>query len=151
MVAENGNGKNGNYTAQQFIDAIQGSGGIVSAIAAKVGCAWNTAKKYIDNYATVQVAWQNERNRITDKAQHHIINAIEKGDLSLCKWWVTVMDEEFRPPVQRSEVKAEHSGEIKTGVDSDQHLRTLSTLAETLGGILLGQGDKGDSDVGPAE
>ena len=31
------------YTAQTFIDAIPGTGGIVSAIARKVGCEWNTA------------------------------------------------------------------------------------------------------------
>lgn len=101
--------RNGGYTAQQFIEAIPGTGGIVSAIADRVGCAWNTAKKYIDDYATVKTAWQNERNRITDKAQHHIIKAIEGGELSLCKWWVTVMDEEFRPP-QRLEATGKDGG-----------------------------------------
>ena len=32
----NGNGKNGNYTAAQFIAAIPGSGGIISATAKRV-------------------------------------------------------------------------------------------------------------------
>lgn len=115
-----GKGRRGSYIAQQFIDAIPGTGGIISAIAAKVGCAWNTAKKYIDRYATVQTAWLNERNRITDKAQHNIICAIEKGDLQFSKWWVTVMNEEFRPP-QRQEHKHEGSVDIAMLWPEDAH------------------------------
>jgi hypothetical protein len=37
-----GKGKN-KYTAEQFIKAIPGTGGIISAIARKVDCEWNTA------------------------------------------------------------------------------------------------------------
>ena len=44
----NGNGHNGTYTAAQFIAAIPGTGGIITKIAEKVGCAWHTAKKYIE-------------------------------------------------------------------------------------------------------
>ena len=97
----NGNGKSGNYTAQQFIDAIPGTGGIVSAIADKVGCTWHTARRYIDTYATVNQAWQNERNKITDKARHNIIKAIHGGDLQMSKWWLQVMDDEFVPRERR--------------------------------------------------
>lgn len=100
-------GTNG-YTAQQFIDAIPGTGGVVSAIADKVGCTWNTAKKYLTEYATVYTAWQNERNRINDRARHHIIQAILAGDLQMCKWWLQVMDEEFKP---KQEVDVTSGGE----------------------------------------
>jgi hypothetical protein len=102
-----GNGKNGKYTAQQFIDAIPGTGGVVSAIADSVGCAWNTAKKYIDEYATVNQAWQNERNRITDRAEHNIVGAINRGDLAMSKWWLQVMRDEFVPKERR-----EFAGEV---------------------------------------
>lgn len=96
------NGSNG-YTAQQFISAIPGTGGIITAIANKVGCAWHTAKKYIDEYATVRTAWQNERNRITDIAQDNIIVSVIDGDLQMSKWWLQVMDNDFNPP-QKQEV-----------------------------------------------
>jgi hypothetical protein len=33
------------YNAQQFIKAIKNSGGIITTIAARVGCDWDTAKK----------------------------------------------------------------------------------------------------------
>lgn len=91
------------FTARQFIDAMPDTGGVVSLIAEKVGCAWNTAKKYIDAYPTVHRAWQNERSRITDKAKHNVIVAVESGDLQMSKWWLQVMDDEFKP-LQRHEV-----------------------------------------------
>lgn len=116
-VAMTGNGKNGNYTAQQFIDAIPGTGGIVTEIAKRVGCAWNTAKKYIEEYATINIAWQNERNRINDLAKSNIIKAMEGDednppDIQTSKWWLGVMDKEFMP---KSKVELE-SESIKVSV-----------------------------------
>ena len=107
-----GNGKNGNYTAQQFIDAIPGTGGVVAAIADKVGCAWNTAKKYIDEYVTVQEAWEAERNRIHDIAENNIVEAIRAGDLSMSKWWLQVMRDEFTPREKR-EISGPEGGAVK--------------------------------------
>ena len=108
----NGNGYNGKYTAQQFIDAIPGTGGIVSAIADNVGCAWNTAKKYIDEYSTVNQAWQNERNRIKDQARHNVITSIEKGDLQTSKWFLTLTDREFQP-IRKQEISGPDGGPIE--------------------------------------
>jgi len=110
----NGDGYNGKYTAQQFIDAIPGTGGVISAIASRVGCAWNTAKKYIDEYVTVKQAWENERHRITDMAQDNIIRSLERGDLQMSKWWLQVMDNDFNPP-ERHEI--EHSGDLMIRID----------------------------------
>ena len=107
----NGNGYNGKYTAQQFIDAIPNTGGIISAIAANVGCAWNTAKKYIDEYATVRQAWENERHRIKDRAKHNIIREVENGDVQTSKWFLTMTDEEFMP-TQRQEITGAGGGPL---------------------------------------
>jgi len=101
--------KKGSYTAKQFINAIPGTGGVISDIAQKVGCTWHTAKKYIDDYVTVQEVYQQERNRITDKARNNIIKAIERNDLQMSKWWLQVMDEEFVPRERRD---IEQSGEL---------------------------------------
>ena len=110
-MASNGNGYNGKFTAQQFIEAIPGTGGIVSAIAERVGCAWNTARKYIDEYATINQAWQNERNRIKDKARYNIIREIERGDVQLSKWFLSTTDEELMPK-QRQEIGGPGGGEF---------------------------------------
>jgi hypothetical protein len=95
------------YTAKQFIDAIPKTGGVISDIAKKVGCSWHTAKKYIEEYTTVQEAYQAEKNRITDIARNNIIKAIERNDLQMSKWWLQVMDAEFIP---KQETK--HSGSV---------------------------------------
>ena len=99
------------YTAQQFIKAIPGTGGIVSAIADKVGCDWHTVKDAIVKYPTVKDKWENERHKITDKAQHNIIRAIQEGDLQMSKWWLQVMDDEFIEK-SRSELTGADGGAI---------------------------------------
>jgi hypothetical protein len=104
------------YTAKQFIDAIPKTGGVISDIADKVGCSWHTAKKYIEEYSTVNEAWQSERNRITDKARNNIIRAIEHNDLQMSKWWLQVMDEEFVPRERR---EVEQSGTIQVEYVND--------------------------------
>ena len=98
----NGNGYNGRYTAAQFIEAMRGTGGIVSAIADRVGCTWHTAKAAIDRWPTVEHAWRDERAKITDKAQSNVIHAIvEDKDLAPSKWWLPLMDDEFTPKEKR--------------------------------------------------
>ena len=99
------------YTAAQFIEAVKGTGGVISAVANRVGCSWHTAKKYIEQYATVKEAWEAERHIITDKARHNIIKAIGEGDLQMSKWWLQVMDPDFVP-----RMKEEHTGTVRFDV-----------------------------------
>jgi hypothetical protein len=99
------------YTAKQFIEAIKGSGGIISQIAATVGCDWHTAKRYIEEYSTVKAAWEAERNKVTDKARHNIVKAIHGGNLQMSKWWLQVMDDEFTPK-SKHEVTGKDGGAI---------------------------------------
>jgi len=85
----NGNGHNGTYTAAQFIAAIPGTGGIITKIAEKVGCAWHTAKKYIEAYATVKEAYDDECERVVDKAESQVVKAIEDGDMITVRWYLS--------------------------------------------------------------
>ena len=77
------------YTTDQFITAIKGSGGIVSTIAARVGCDWNTAKAYMDKFPTVRRAYEDECELVNDVAESTIIKAIREGDVATAKWWIT--------------------------------------------------------------
>lgn len=81
--------KTDQFTAKQFIDAIPGTGGIVSAIAARVGCTWHTAKKYIDEYPTVKAAYDAECESVSDLAESVIIQSIKGGDTQDAKWWLS--------------------------------------------------------------
>jgi hypothetical protein len=75
------------YTAKQFIDAIPGTGGIIATIAKRVGCTWHTAKKYIEDYVTVQQAYQDECEAVNDMVVSTILTAIKDGDVASAKWW----------------------------------------------------------------
>ena len=70
--------KTNSFTAEQFIKAIPGTGGVITSIAERVGCAWNTAKKYITEYPTIAQAYQNESERVTDMARSVVITDIVK-------------------------------------------------------------------------
>jgi hypothetical protein len=113
------------YTATQFIKAIEGSGGIVSTIAARVNCTWTTAKKYIDTYPTVNSAYEEEIERVIDLAEGVLIKNIQNAakqaqaghdvDTADVKWFLS-RKAKSRGYVERQEV--EHSGTVYT-VDWD--------------------------------
>jgi hypothetical protein len=95
-------GKNG-FTAKQFIDAIPGTGGVITTIAARVGCTWQTAKKYIVNYPTIFEAYENESHKIDDAAKSNVIgDIINKKSIETSKWWLRVkLPDEFAPAEKR--------------------------------------------------
>lgn len=82
-------GKPKQYTASQFIDAIRNSGGIVSTIAARVGCDWHTAKRYIDGMPTVAQAYADECEALLDLAESKIIMSVKDGNTQDAKWLLT--------------------------------------------------------------
>ena len=57
------------YTAEQFIKAIPGSGGIISTIARRVGCGWHTARDYVDKHPSVKQAYDDECEAVLDLAE----------------------------------------------------------------------------------
>ena len=106
-----GNGKNGNYTAAQFIAAIPKSGGIVSKIAERVGCTWHTARRYIDNYPTIQQAYEDERERVTDLAETVILKALTEGDVGTARWYLATIGKD-RGYTERREYSGPDNGPI---------------------------------------
>ncbi len=68
-----------NYTKQEIKQAIEGSGGIVSAIAKKLGCEWHTAEKYVNKYRETKEALSGEFERTLDLAESKLIANIKEG------------------------------------------------------------------------
>ena len=101
-------GSNG-YTAQQFITAIPGTGGIITAIAKRVGCNWSTAQKYILNYPTVAAAWQDERESILDMGESSLFLKVKDGEAWAVKYLLSTLGKR-RGYVERQEL---------TGADGD--------------------------------
>jgi hypothetical protein len=127
------------YTADQFIKAIPGTGGIISQIAEKVGCSWHTAAKYIDRYSTVREAWLTERRQVTYVAQSKIIEAIQRGDLKMCKWWLAKMDTEFADRQMIDYTITWREEAAKQGIDVNQLYRSL---VEEFTDAMAGSSDK---------
>lgn len=102
------------YTAQQFIDKIPGSAGIITTIALRVGCAWHTAKKYIERHPTVKAAYDAECERVLDAAESVVIGEIvDQKDVSTAKWYLTMKGAErgYAPKQQ-----VEQTGEVNINV-----------------------------------
>ena len=78
------------YKAEDFIQAIPGTGGIITKIAARVGCDWRTAKRFVTEYGSVRKVWEAEREGVKDRAEVVIIGAIDAGDIQTAKWYLTV-------------------------------------------------------------
>ena len=78
------------FKAQDFIEAIPGTGGIISTISKRVGCSWHTAKKYITKFPTVAKVYRDECEAITDMAELTIIKAIKGNDAQTAKWYLTM-------------------------------------------------------------
>ena len=91
------------YTAGQFIAAIPGTGGIISTIARRVGCDWHTAKRHIDNYATVAQVYDDERQSVLDLAEAKEIEAIKDGDGPMIRFYLTMKgkDRSYVPRVEQ--------------------------------------------------
>jgi len=101
------------YTAKQFIDAIPGTGGIITHIANKVGCSWNTARKYIDKHPTVLRAWEDEREVVVDVAEVELIRKVKEGDAWAVKYMLSTIGK-HRGFTEQHEVK--QSGEVEVTV-----------------------------------
>jgi len=102
------------YSTTQFIEAIKGSGGIVTTIAHRVGCTWHTAKKYIDTHPTVAKAYLDEQESILDMAEGVVFKNIRDGDTQDAKWYLS------KKGKHRGYGEAiQHEGEVKLNVVYD--------------------------------
>ena len=100
------------YTTGQFIAAIPGTGGIITAIAKRVGCSWSTAKKFIVGHATVQQAYDDECQSVLDLAEAKTIELIKNGDAAMIRYYLSTKGK-HRGYTERQEVTGEDSGPIK--------------------------------------
>ena len=74
------------YTQQNVLEAIKGSGSIVSTVARRLGCEWITAKRYIEKWEVTQRAMLDEEETILDMAESKLYEAIQNNDIQAAKW-----------------------------------------------------------------
>lgn len=74
------------YTDETIIKAIKGSGGIITSIANKLGCAWDTANKYVNKNEATRTAYKNEKEQILDLSETVVYQSIKSGNTQDAKW-----------------------------------------------------------------
>ena len=79
-------GRKRNFKPADVIAAIQGTGGIMRAIAAKLTTDWDTAKKYCHKWESTKRALAQEEQVILDMAESTLFKAIQGGDVQDAKW-----------------------------------------------------------------
>jgi len=154
--------RNGYYSASQFIEAIQGTGpfvkindkgdpirqgslGIISTIAGRVGCAWHTAKKYCNrettSLVTVAEAYEDEVERSLDFTESKMFEQIQSGDGPMIRYHLSTKGKD-RGYSERHEVagpgggpqEIKHSGTVGVTVyipDNERDDRDPTTAGAT--------------------
>jgi len=73
-------------TIDEIIEAIKNSGGIISTIAKRLGVAWCTADKYIQQSEDAKQALADEKEAILDMAEGVLYGSIQEGNTQDAKW-----------------------------------------------------------------
>lgn len=70
---------NDKYTAEQMIEALRATRGMITLAAKRLHCAPNTIRSYVERYPTVAQAMREEREQATDVAELALYKAIQDG------------------------------------------------------------------------
>lgn len=77
------------YTQQQILQAIKGSGAIITTIASRLECAWSTAQAYVLKWEATRQAMTDETELVKDLAESTLITSIKQGDTTSAKWYLS--------------------------------------------------------------
>lgn len=77
------------YKKEEVLRAIEGSGGIVSVVAKRLGCHWNTARRYIDRWRETREAFSAETEVVLDMAEAVVVHEIKRNNVRVAQWLLT--------------------------------------------------------------
>ena len=103
---------------EAILEAINGSGGIITSIANKLGCAWDTANKYVNKNEKTRTAYRNEKEKILDLSENVVYQSIKNGNTQDAKWVLSTLGK--KRGFGDSEPVAEIDNEIKIVVDYER-------------------------------
>ena len=68
------------YTAEQMIDALAESMGMISPAARKLGCSRTTIRRYLAEYPEIAEAIEDANEEVNDIAELKLLDAIKRGE-----------------------------------------------------------------------
>lgn len=103
------------FTAQEVIDALEGSKGIVSQAARKLRCSRTTIYNYIDKYTTVKQALEDEREDLLDFVEGKLLENIKDGNMTAIIFYLKTQGK-HRGYVERQEIAGAGGGPLSIQV-----------------------------------
>ena len=111
--------KKNNITKQKMLKAIDGSGGIISLIANRLGCDWHTAKKYIELWEETKQAYSDELEKFKDICETTVLKSVQDGDVQTAKWVLSHKARD-RGYGEKIEVDGQLTGEVKIIIQGEK-------------------------------
>ena len=68
------------YTAEQMIDALTASKGMIFLAARRLGCSHDTVERYCKRYPTVEAARVTQRGEMLDEAEMRLWKALQQDE-----------------------------------------------------------------------
>jgi transposase len=81
-------GRKTRYKPREIIAQIQGSGGLASEIARRLGVSDRTVMAYQKRYPSVEKAIRDERNQTLDLAESKLLELIQQGHFPAVKFFL---------------------------------------------------------------
>jgi hypothetical protein len=79
------------FSQKKVIKALEGTGGIISALAKNLDCTWLTAQAYIKNFPKVERAWLDEKEKILDIGEGALYALVSARDLGAVKYLLSTL------------------------------------------------------------
>jgi hypothetical protein len=134
-----GRGANKDYTEQEVLKAVEGSGGVITNVKRCLNCSWATARKYVDKYPSAVQAMKDERESLLDYSENNIIDVLKNDGnkdydnhlvVQTSKWYLGILGKD-RGFIEKQDLNIKHSGKID--IDEtvlDEHIDKLLKLRE---------------------
>jgi hypothetical protein len=103
--------KKARYTADEVVKAVRGSGGFVSLIAERLKVNVQTVYNYRDQYASVRLALNEEREKMIDQAEGALQRQIKADNITAIIFYLKTQAKQ-RGYVERQEVTGGSGGPI---------------------------------------
>ena len=117
------------FSKEQVLEATKGCFGIVSTVAKRLdGCAWGTARKYIDRWAETRAAYADESERALDLSESQLLKAVQAGDGPMIRFHLATKGKQ-RGYTERHEVTGAEGGAVRVIFDETAEWRGGSPLS----------------------
>ena len=99
-------------SVKKILNAIPGTGGLITDIASKLGVHYHTVLNYEKKYESVRLAIEEEKDKILDNAESNLFIRIKEGDEDTSKWFLARKGRD-RGYGEKTEQKIEVNADVK--------------------------------------